>query len=435
VSFGEIVSTAIGNTFRSRLRTTLTVLAIFVGAFTLTLTNGIGTGVRNYMNSQTSSLGGEDLITVMQASMMADGGFGASSDGPVEYDPDKALLSAGPGFSFEAITDADIATIAAIPGILDVQPLRVVAPDFIQYGDGPRFELQVNPSPPELSVDLVAGAYFSNAADAETAGALYLPVSYVEPLGFTSPAAAVGSLVTIGVTDAFGTQHQVTARVAGVQQASLFGDSALLSHELSEALFAAQTSGLPASVTGMYQSATARFAAGSSPAQVDAIKAALAEEGLAGMTLADQLGSFQTVLNAIVGILNGFAAIALVAAGFGIINTLLMSVQERTREIGLMKAMGMGAGKIFGLFSAEAVFIGFLGSAIGAVVAIVLGSVISNVLATTVFSDLQGLRILAFDWVSVLGVVLLVMVIAFLAGTLPARRAARLDPIEALRYE
>lgn len=437
MKLGEIVATAIGNTFRSRLRTTLTVLAIFVGAFTLTLTNGIGTGVRNYMNSQTSSLGGEDLMTVMKASMMDDGGFGASDSGPVEYDPDKTLLSAGPGFAFEAITDTDIAVIEAIPGVIEAQPLRIVAPDYVQFGDGPRYELQVNPSPPELSVDLVAGQYFAAAlpADDDVAGGLYLPVSYVEPLGFASPADAVGSVVTIAVTDAFGAQHEVNARVTGVQQASLFGDSALFSHELSEALFAAQTTGLPAAVTGVYQSATARFAPGTTPAQVDAMKAALTEEGLAGMTLADQLGTFQTVLDAIVGVLNGFAVIALVAAGFGIINTLLMSVQERTREIGLMKAMGMGAGKIFGLFSAEAVFIGFLGSAIGAVVAIVLGSVISNVLANTVFSDLQGLRILAFDWVSVVGVVLLVMVIAFLAGTLPARRAARLDPIDALRYE
>ncbi len=81
--------------------------------------------------------------------------------------------------------------------------------------------------------------------------------------------------------------------------------------------------------------------------------------------------------------LNAFAVIALIAAGFGIINTLLMSVQERTREIGLMKAMGMGGGKVYTLFSLEAVFIGFLGSAIGAGVAIALGTGISNVLAGT----------------------------------------------------
>jgi len=441
VNLAEIVVTAIGNTFRSKLRTTLTVLAIFVGAFTLTLTNGIGTGIRNYIASQTSSLGGDDLIRVLKASLMAEGGFGPSSEGPSEYDPAKTMLSSGPGFSFEALTDADMVTIKAIPGILDAEPLRIVAPDYIQYGEGTRYELEINPAPPELSVDLVAGAYFAprgtfgDASTGEPAGELYLPVKYVEPLGYPSPEAAVGSEVVIGVSDAFGNQHEVRASIAGVQQASLFGDSALLSRDLSEALFSAQTTGLPAAVTDVYQSATARFAAGASAAQVDAIKEALAAEGLVGMTIADQLGSFQTVLDAIIGVLNAFAVIALVAAGFGIINTLLMSVQERTREIGLMKAMGLGAGKIFGLFSAEAVFIGFLGSAIGSLVAIALGSVISNVLANGFLSDLQGLRILSFDWVSVVGVILLVMAIAFLAGTLPARSAARLDPIDALRYE
>lgn len=437
----EIIRTAIGNTFRSRLRTTLTVLAIFVGAFTLTLTNGIGTGIRNYITSQTSSLGGDDLITVLKASLTEQGGFGASSGGPTEYDPDKTMLSGGPGFSFEALTSADIAIIESIPGILEAEPLRMVAPDYIQFGEGTRYELPVNPAPPELSVDLVAGSYFAergtyaDALQGEPAGELYLPVAFVEPLGFASPQAAIGSEVAIGVSDAFGGKHELVARVAGVQQASLFGDSALLSHDLSQALFSAQTTGLPEAVTGVYQSATARFAQGASAAQVASIKEALAAEGLAGMTMADQLGSFQTVLDAIIGVLNAFAVIALVAAGFGIINTLLMSVQERTREIGLMKAMGLGAGKIFGLFSAEAVFIGFLGSAIGSVVAIALGSVVSDVLANGILSDLPGLRILSFDWVSVALVILLVMAIAFLAGTLPARSAARLDPIDALRYE
>ncbi len=436
MSPAEIVRTAIANTFRSRLRTTLTVLAIFVGAFTLTLTNGIGTGIRQYIDSQVSSLGGSDLMTVMKASLMDGGGFGPSSGGPVEYDPNKALLSGGPGFSIEALTNADVQTVADVPGILAVTPLRIVAPDYVQYAGGTRYEIQVNPAPSELNVDLVAGTLLGTGAPAAgTAGDLLLPVSYVEPLGFASPQAAVGAIVTIGASDPFGVQHEITARVAGVQQASLFGESALFSSQLSEAVYAAQTSGLPSAVTDIYQSATARFAAGASAAEIQAIKEALAAEGLRGVTLADQLGSFQTVLDAIIGVLNAFAVIALIAAGFGIINTLLMSVQERTREIGLMKAMGLGAGKIFALFSAEAVFIGFLGSAIGSLVAIALGSVISEVLANGLLSDLQGLRLLSFDPIAVVVVILLVMLIAFLAGTLPANRAARLDPIDALRYE
>src|SRR5690606_7789595 len=132
----------------------------------------------------------------------------------------------------------------------------------------------------------------------------------------------------------------------------------------------------------------------------------------------------------IVLVLNGFAIIALLAAGFGIVNTLLMSVQERTREIGLMKAMGMSGGKVFGLFSLEAVFIGFLGSAIGVGIGMLTGTLVSNALANSVLSGLPGLTLVAFDPVSIGSIVLAVMAIAFLAGTIPALRAARQDPIE-----
>jgi putative ABC transport system permease protein len=166
-----------------------------------------------------------------------------------------------------------------------------------------------------------------------------------------------------------------------------------------------------------------------------AIKAALTDAGYDGMTFQDQLGIVTSVINAIIGVLNAFGVIALIAAGFGIINTLLMSVQERTREIGLMKSMGMSRGRLFALFSSEAIFIGLLGSALGAVAAIALGTVISTVIASGPLAALAGLRIIAFDPAAVTIVVLLVMTLSFLAGTLPAARAARLDPIDALRYE
>ncbi|MFA5595757.1 MAG: FtsX-like permease family protein, partial [Trueperaceae bacterium] len=206
----------------------------------------------------------------------------------------------------------------------------------------------------------------------------------------------------------------------------------IVSKGLTQELYSAQTTGLPPIVSSIYPAATARVAPG---ADLRRVKADLAEKGYAGQTLADQMGSINAVVNGIVGVLNAFAVIALIAAGFGIVNTLLMSVQERTREIGLMKAMGMGGRSIFALFSAEAVFIGFLGSAIGSLIAIGLGSVISSVLAAGPLSDLAGLRVLEFDPLTVAGVILVVMLLAFLSGTLPAARAARLDPIAALRYE
>jgi putative ABC transport system permease protein len=100
-----------------------------------------------------------------------------------------------------------------------------------------------------------------------------------------------------------------------------------------------------------------------------------------------------------------------------------------------MKAMGMSGGKVYTLFSLEAIFIGFLGSAIGAGVAVGLGSALSAVLSQGFLSGLPGLNILLFEPLSVAFVIGLVMLIAFLSGTLPAQRAARQNPIESLRYE
>ncbi|HRP46820.1 MAG TPA: ABC transporter permease, partial [Trueperaceae bacterium] len=108
--FGEIITTAIGNAFRSKLRTILTILAIFVGAFTLTLTNGVGTGVTRYIDAQVSSLGENDVMLVSQASNSG-GGFGDTSSGPTPYDPDKAVVAGQGGPQFAALTRADLTTI------------------------------------------------------------------------------------------------------------------------------------------------------------------------------------------------------------------------------------------------------------------------------------------------------------------------------------
>ena len=133
---------------------------------------------------------------------------------------------------------------------------------------------------------------------------------------------------------------------------------------------------------------------------MEAIKADLADHGYTANTVADQIGVIQTVIDGIIGVLNAFGVIALIAASFGIINTLLMSVQERTREIGLMKAMGMGGGRIYALFSTEAVFIGFLGSIFGAA-AWGVGVVANGVLAGGVLAELEGLEVLRFELVPV----------------------------------
>ena len=426
----DILRTAIANSFRSRLRTTLTVIAIVIGAFTLTITNGLGTGINNYIDTQLGSIGAPGVMTVTKPTDTVE-----TTTGPARYDPDAASEIAAngpPGSTVQALTSADLDGIAAIDGVTGVDPVVAVSPDYVRWADNDPYVLAVSEFSAGVDMDLVAGDGFD---DSTSALEIVLPTTYVEPLGFADDEAAVGQTVTIAVTDATGAQRTVDATVVGIQEPSLLGSSTNINQALTTSLYDLQSTGLPADSLGQYASASLHFDPAATDAQIQSLKDDLVAAGYAGTTVADQIGVVQTVVNGIILVLNAFAVIALLAAGFGIINTLLMSVQERTREIGLMKAMGMGGGRIFALFSTEAVFIGFLGSAIGAGVGILAGLGISGVLSTGILADLAGLQILAFDPVSVGSVLLLVMAIALVAAVLPASRAARQSPIESLRYE
>ncbi len=121
----------------------------------------------------------------------------------------------------------------------------------------------------------------------------------------------------------------------------------------------------------------------------------------------------------------GIGLIALLAAGIGIMNIMLVSVTERTREIGIRKALGATRRAVLGQFLLEAIFLCQIGGLLG----ILLGVVGGNVLALTF-----GINP-AFPWGWAIGGVVGVTVIALVFGVYPAYKAARLDPIEALRYE
>jgi putative ABC transport system permease protein len=193
--------------------------------------------------------------------------------------------------------------------------------------------------------------------------------------------------------------------------------------------------GMPDSYKNMTMFATAEWDMDLGDKGLSKIKDDLDKLGYVGTTVEDQVGMVKSFFDAIILVFTIFGGIALLAASIGIINTLFMAVQERTREIGLMKAMGLGRGKIFLTFSIEAISLGFWGSALGVGVAYLAKTIINPIASHTFLKDLPGFKLMDFDFALLAMLVGLVMVIAFLAGTLPARRAAKKDPIEALRYE
>lgn len=425
----DLVHTAFANTFRSKLRTTLTVLALFVGAFTLTLTTALGAGVSDYVTKQVASLGANDVFLVSKASSTT-----AADSGPQKYDPETSSPGTGTDNpltgSAGALADSDIATLAGIDGLHDVKPVSTVAIDYVEADGGDQYQFTIAPTSSIAQADLAAGEQLeASSPDYQ----VILPEDYVAPLGLGSKEQAVGTTLTLGFTDVTGVEHTQSATVVGVSNTSLLSAGAGANSALVAAIADEQKAGSRA--PNRYQVAVAYFDADASESQITQLKEEIADSGMSAQTIEDQLGVVQTIITGITGVLNAFAVIALLAAAFGIVNTLLMSVQERTREIGLMKAMGMGSGRIFTLFSLEAALIGFLGSVIGVLVAITVGLPLNGVLASGPLSGLSGLTLLLFQPSGIVGVIALIVIIAFLAGTLPARRAAKKNPIDALRYE
>lgn len=435
MKFTDLLITASSSLLRSKLRTLLTIIAIFIGAMTITLTNGIGTGIKSYLNKQIGDLGATNVLTIQLANKKTSGPSAANS-APVPYNPNhKTAVASGyrGGQAHQLImTSKDINTIKAIPNITSVEPERAISPDYIM-GTGGKYQIAIQQQFGVTTADMLAG---SGVNDNSSQSQITVPANYVSSLGYPNDQAIIGKTVTIGITSAEGKQSTVSATVTGVQQKTLIGTSgAFVNIALANQLYAIQSTGLPPATVNAFTTVDATFPPNLTTAQITNIKNALSAKGYTGTTIKDRENTVFTALNVIIIVFDMFGAIALLAASFGIINTLFMSVQERTKEIGLMKALGMSPRRIFTLFSIEAVLIGFWGSVLGVGFAALIGKIVNTIGAHGFLKDFTGLSLLTFPLSTIAIVVVGIMLIAFLAGTLPALRASKKDPINALRYE
>ncbi len=206
----------------------------------------------------------------------------------------------------------------------------------------------------------------------------------------------------------------------------------------AEQLHVAQPDDLQAFLSGnsakpSYMALTVRV---HSPKDVPQVEGAIKQLGFATFSLLDATKSLRLVFTVFDLFLGLFGSLALTVASLGIINTLVMAILERRREIGILKALGATDLDVGSLFFAEAGVMGFFGGFFGVALGWLIGLALSW--GTTIYlhqQNLPGVKISYVPWWLALGAVVFAIVVSLGAGLYPAVRAARLNPVEALRYE
>jgi hypothetical protein len=181
-----------------------------------------------------------------------------------------------------------------------------------------------------------------------------------------------------------------------------------------------------------YQSATVRVV---DPTQMQSVFEQLNKMGFRAFSLTNQVEEIKRVFLIVNGSLALIGGIALLVASFGISNTMIMSITERTREIGIMKAIGGADGEIMRIFFFEASLIGFVGGVFGVLAGYLIDRVANALVNSYIVKSATEVEFFSIPWYLWGGAILFAILISLLAAVYPAFRAARVDPIRALRHD
>lgn len=416
---------------QAKARTLLTSLAIGVGAFTITLSLAAGEGGRDYTDQIVNANSDVKEVIVTQKQPEA-------SQGPREFD-ESSVIQSGGGASgafggpseIKLLTRQDITAIEQLEYVDMVVPNYSPAVTYITAEGKKRFLVDsVSTFTSGLALEYAAGTVDGALED----DAIVLTEEYVTALGFKRPDDAIGKIVTIRVDaqarpgDFKFESFMVRAVSSESGLAFRAQGSLLVSDNTASNLYRYINEGTRS--FDQFLLASVRI---TDADRANDVKEVLVAKGYEAQTSADILGTVNTFINVLQGILIGFGLLAVLTSVFGIINTQYISVLERTQQIGLMKALGMRRRDVGRLFKLEAAWIGFLGGAIGAGLAVLAGTIGNPIISDAL--KLDGIYLLSFNPVAIAGVIVGLMLVAVLSGILPARKAARLDPIEALRTE
>jgi putative ABC transport system permease protein len=392
----ELLRLAISRLRRSRVRAALTMLGVVIGVGSVVALVGVGRGTTANITASLNSLG-TNLLTISPS------GFGGSGAG---------------------LTLDDAAAIAALDGVAAVAPELQTQATIGTSATNTVSTSIVGTSSAYAYVrayDLSYGAFLSTVDVEQSLRVAVLGATAATNLGLDTD--AVGSTITI---------DGLPFEIAGILQAK--GGSGFNDPD-DEVL-------VPIGTVAKYfvggdsvRTIGVSVADGASMQSVrDAISQELRLRHGIGASDSDDFSIFdqaqllevtESISGTLTLLLAGIASIALVVGGIGIMNIMLVSVRERTREIGIRKALGARGRDILSQFLVEALTLSLLGGLIGVVLGLATSAVIGQIAGWG----------FAFDGSTVVLATLFSLLVGIVFGVWPARQAARLDPVAALRFE
>lgn len=422
MTFPDILRRSWHNLGRAKVRVALTAAALAIGGATMTLALAITQGAQNTIEKGFGDFK-NNYVSVK--------GFKAENTSDTGVQTTEDAAKANEDAQSKDLGVKDVNKFKAIPGVEQVIPLSYYSFDEVVMNGKNYKAPSTSPLTPldDLN-ELMAGKREDLKGDT-----VIIPERYVKQAGVTDPSQFVGKKLTFikkGRPAFFGRPAQpdtkVELTVVGVTKSSSDNNDAAYEY----AYLSPETmSGLAEKERGTTKEENIYYnqiLILTNESQTEKVKGDLKAQGYDASTRQDNVGKALEAVNAIRMFLLVFAGIAIFTAIFGVINTQLMSVLERTREIGIMKALGLSRTGVLLMFSIEAGWIGFIGSIAGTLIAIPFALLLGAMGSSANFS-------VPITIPNFLLVVVVLVVIAMLSGLLPARRASKLDPVEALRNE
>ncbi len=389
----------------NKVRSILTVLGVVIGVASVTTLISLGQGLQNDVSSLIQGFG-TNVITIISGKIDTSTGSQANTN--------PAAFVAG-----DILTLDDVGLIEKNDQIEAVSPLALVAGN-LKFGDKTTSPTLFGAYPSAKDAFQILSIDRGKMFDTKSSGNVVIlgPNTTKDLFGDTDP---IGQKVALGTE-----QFEVVGTFAKAKSGSIFGSQ-----------FDTVTM-IPFDTATKLNKDTVKIyrivAKAKDTAKVDEVKKALkdslltqhkGEEDFTVLTQDDLLGLFNTFLTLATTMVSAIASISLIVGGIGIMNIMLVTVTERTREIGLRKAVGATRTAILWQFLTEAVMVTLVGAVIGLAISFAISAVIT--FKTELTPAITPTVILTAAGISI--------VIGVIFGLWPALRAANKDPIEALRYE